>query len=208
MTTATNRSPTRRARAAPASRMAFLREYLRAPGDLGTCFVSSKRMSRAMVEGLDLERARAVVELGPGTGAITRAVLERIPAGCSFVAIERNDRMAELFRGKFPRVRLYADDAANIGTICAREGIGGVDAVVSGLPWLIFPEALQARILRETVGLMRPGARLNAITYNAGRLMPKVRRFRRLMESMFSEVGVRGPIWGNLPPAFVYSCRA
>lgn len=207
MRSTTNEPSVRRGRDDRASPIAFLREYLRAPQDLGTCFVSSRRMSRAMVEGLGLERARAVVEFGPGTGAVTRAVLERIPEDCAFVAIERNGRMAELFRETFPRVRLYEDDAANVGAICAKEGIDALDAVISGLPWLLFPESLQAHILRETVRLMRPGAGFNAITYNAGRLMPKVRKFRRLMESVFSEVSVKGPIWGNLPPAFVYHCR-
>lgn len=204
-------SSSRRASAPPSKgvsgRMAFVREFIRSPRVLGTCFTSSERLARAMVEGLDLEGARAVVEYGPGTGAVTGAVLERIPGECRFVAIERSPGLARVFRGRFPGVRLYEDDAANVRRLCKVEGIAAVDCIVSGLPWLLFPEAVQRALLRETVGVLRPGGGFTTVTYRAERLVPGVGRFRRLMEEVFSEVALSRRVWGNIPPAFVYRCR-
>lgn len=188
--------------------IAFLREFLKAPVELGTCFTSSKALARSMVSGLGLETARVVVELGPGTGAITEEVLRRIPKGCRFFAIERNAGLVRELRERWPEVSVHQDDARNLRAICEREGVrpGEVDIVVNSLPFLLFPEDLQDEILRETAAVLRPGGRFTLITYRIEGLMPSVRKFRRLMERHFSEVRLRRRVLQNMPPASVYWC--
>jgi phosphatidylethanolamine/phosphatidyl-N-methylethanolamine N-methyltransferase len=188
--------------------IAFLREFLKAPVELGTCFTSSKALARAMVSGLGLETAQTVIELGPGTGAITEEVLRRIPKGCRFFAIERNAGLVRELRRRWPDLSVHQDDARNLRAICEREGVrpGEVDVVVNSLPFLLFPEELQDEILRETAAVLRPGGRFTLITYRIEGLMPSVRKFRRLMERHFSDVRLRRRVLQNMPPASVYWC--
>lgn len=189
--------------------MAFLREFLKAPVELGTCFTSSKALARAMVSGLGLETARTVIELGPGTGAITEEVLARIPKGCKFFGIERNAGLVRELRKRWPEFSVHHEDARNLRAVCEKEGVrpGEVDIVVNSLPFLLFPEALQDEILRETAAVLRPGGRFTLITYRIEGLMPSVRKFRSLMEQHFSDVRLRRRVLQNIPPASVYWCQ-
>lgn len=189
--------------------LAFLREFLRAPVELGTCFASSKTLSRALVEGLGLETARAVVEYGPGTGALTEEVLARIPKDCRFIAIERNAGLAGELRARWPELHVHQDDARNAVAICQKEGVspGEVDVVVNSLPFLLFPPDVQDELFRTTSELLRPGGRFTLLTYRIEGLMPSVNRVKRLMENYFSHVELRRRVFQNVPPASVYWCR-
>jgi phosphatidylethanolamine/phosphatidyl-N-methylethanolamine N-methyltransferase len=206
---ATPRSALPQRARASAGRGVFLREFFRSPRVLGTCFTSSRALAAKLVDGLDLTRARAVIEYGPGTGAVTGAILDRIPGDCRFFAVERNPILARVFRARFPDVTLFEHDAADVRRLCARAGVrsGAVDCIVSGLPWLAFAPTVQRAILKETVAALAPGGGFTTVTYSAGRLHPKARPFRRLLQSFFSEVTVSKPVWLNLPPASVYLCR-
>jgi phospholipid N-methyltransferase len=190
-------------------RLVFLREFFRRPGQLGTCFISSKPLARKMVEGLGLERAKTVVELGPGPGPVTEQIVARITRGCRFLAIEQNPELAAVLQQRFPEVRVAVNDAANLEALCAREGlpVGGVDCVVSGIPFLLLDAPAQRRILAAVVRVLKPGGLMSQVTYGAEGVIPKARRFRHVLESFFPEVRRQGPVLANVPPAFVYKCR-
>jgi phospholipid N-methyltransferase len=191
-------------------RLVFIREFLRKPAQLGSMFTSGKALSRKMIEGIGIEHARAVVELGPGPGPVTEQILDRIPAppGCRFVAIEFNPELAAALRERFPDITIHVGNAADIRTICADEGIlpGTVDCIVSGLPFLLFPEALQRSILTEIRAMLRPGGYLSQVTLGS-EVLPNTRKFRKLLEEFFPGVKRAGPVIANVPPAFVYRCR-
>jgi phospholipid N-methyltransferase len=199
----------RRERRPGRGRLVFLREFLRRPGQLGTCFTSSRALSAKMIDGIGLERARAVVELGPGPGPVTEQIVERMPAGCKFLAVEQNGELAAVLRERFPSVRVVQDDAARLEAICRRAGIepGSVDCVVSGVPFLLLDEPAQRRILASVAAVLRPGGAFSQVTYGAEGLLPKARRFRAVLDSVFASVRRRGPVLANVPPAFVYQCR-
>ncbi|MBL8964938.1 MAG: methyltransferase domain-containing protein [Phycisphaerae bacterium] len=162
-----------------------------------------------MVEGLDLETARAVIEFGPGTGVFTREILRRVGPGTRVVAIERSSSMAAALRSEFPGVLLHEDTAANAEAICRREGIepGTVDSIVSGLPFAGFPGPLQKEILEAAIGVLRPGGRFVTFAYYGAHLKPAGRRFGQLLESLFASVERGAGAMMNIPPAFVYRCQ-
>jgi phospholipid N-methyltransferase len=186
-----------------------------------------------MIEGLDLKHAAAVIEYGPGLGTFTDIILKKMghmgparsrrsahPAASEigaqpparsanpprFLAIERNHRMAQLFRARHPGVRLHQDDAANVREICRQEGIGSVDYVVSGLGWPSFSDETRARILLATAAVLRPGGEFRTFGYHCGLLMRGAWHFRGAVERLFSEVTISKVVWMNMPPAFVYRC--
>ncbi|HEX4997023.1 MAG TPA: methyltransferase domain-containing protein [Terriglobia bacterium] len=163
-------------------------------------------MAEAMVEGLDLANAGAVVEYGPGTGVFTGKILERVSPSTRFLAIEISPRLAAIFREQYPDVPLAEDSVANVGRLCAEAGIVSVDVIVSGLPWAAFPDSLQRELLDATMSVLRPGGTFVTFAYLHGLPLPAGRRFRKLLGEYFSSVRRSDIVWPNLPPALVYRC--
>jgi phosphatidylethanolamine/phosphatidyl-N-methylethanolamine N-methyltransferase len=187
----------------------FVREFLIRPKLVGAIAPSSRGLARRMVEGLEIHKANAVVEFGPGTGAFTAEILGSLAPGATFFAIERSPSMASDFRRRFPSVTLFEDSAEHVAAFCERLGVtpGNVDCIVSGLPFASFPEDLQRRILGEVVRVLRPGGRFVTFTYHVSQLIPSGPRFRRILREYFPTVTRSRAVWLNIPPAFVYRCR-
>lgn len=190
----------------PRQGLKFFRAFLEKPRDVGSVIPSTRRMGEAMVAGLDLASARAVVEYGPGTGSVTEVILERIGPGCRFVAIESGEEMVDGFRKRFPDADVAHDSAANVERVCADRGIAEVDCIISGLPFMLFGEDLRRQILEPTARVLREGGKFHAIGYQMGLLMPRARRFRKELRGHFSNVELSEVEWRNIPPAIVYRC--
>lgn len=183
--------------------LVFFRQFFRQPGVLGSPFPSNPRVSRALIDELDLEGASAVAELGPGTGVVTRLIRRRLGPGAAFFAVERNERLARALQREMPGVAILHDDAGNVGSIMRARGIERLDCVVSSLPWLLFGPELQSRLLAEAAGALRPGGGFSMVTYRSP-AMPSVRAFRGRMEGVFSRVWRARVVWRALPPANIY----
>jgi phosphatidylethanolamine/phosphatidyl-N-methylethanolamine N-methyltransferase len=193
---------------APARRQkrTFIFQYLTRPTMIGAIAPSSPHLAKRMVEWLDLEHAQAVVEIGPGTGAVTGLLLRRLRPQTRFFAIELNPAMAGVLREQYPGLDLTEDSAANIGAQCRRRGIGALDCVVSGLPWASFSPELQTEVLGAVTAALRPGGQFVTFAYQVGTLLPAGRRFSKRLPEFFSSVSRSRIVWRNLPPAFVYRC--
>lgn len=182
-------------------------EFLRNPGQTGAITPSSPYLVDLMMSYLDLDHARVVLEYGPGTGAITTALVARVRRPARFVAIEKNPAMAKLLRSRLPDVTLVEDSVENARQICDRLGIDEVDCIVSGLPWASFPGDLQTRIMDAMMTILRPGGTFVTFAYLHGLPLPSSRRFRRSLAKYFSSVEVSAPVWINLPPSIVIHCK-
>lgn len=186
-------------------RLRFLREFARDPLATGAIAPSSPELAEAMVEGLNLENAGHVVELGAGTGAFTTVIAQRLPATARFMAMELNPRLAARLRRTFAgEVRVVCDSAVDLCRHLGRAEVGSVDAVVSSLPWIFFPTDLQRVILHEVRRALRPGGRFTTFAYAHAAWLPRGLKFRRELRTVFPQSEVRPIVWRNLPPAFVY----
>jgi phosphatidylethanolamine/phosphatidyl-N-methylethanolamine N-methyltransferase len=187
----------------------FAREFLIRPGIVGAVAPSSRGLAKRMLEGLELEKARAIVEFGPGTGAVTGEIISTIGPATKFFAIERSPDMVSAMRERFPQVKLYEDSAGNVESLCRKEGIepGTVDCIVSGLPFAAFPPALQVEIIDAAVRVLKPGGRFVTFAYYVAHLKDAGRRFRKLLDEKFDHVSKSRGVLFNVPPAFVYRCR-
>jgi phosphatidylethanolamine/phosphatidyl-N-methylethanolamine N-methyltransferase len=185
----------------------FLLAFLRDPVHTGAIAPSTEALARAMTEWIGWDEVRAVLELGPGTGVFTAEILRRLPPGARFVAIELNAQFVGQLRQRFPGVEVCQDNVGNLEGICAQQGVGGADAILSGLPWAAFPPALQDRCLHAITRVLRPGGQFCTFAYLQGLCLPAGRRFRRLLEQHFPSVERSSTVWRNLPPALVYRCR-
>lgn len=200
-------APSQRPERVIGRKRAFIGQFITKPTVIGAIAPSSRRLSERMLEGIDLEHATAILEFGPGTGAVTDVVLPRLGRHTRFVAIELNPVMADSFRRRYPGVRLRQESVENARRICDEEGIDTVDAVVSGLPWSTFTDALQDRILDAMLDVLKPGGTFVTFAYHVGVWLPSGRRIRRKLLDRFSSVEKSRSVWRNLPPAFVYRCR-
>lgn len=185
----------------------FLREFVSEPRRIGALTPSSPGLARRMVKDVDWERARTVVEAGPGTGAITGEILGRLREGTCFFAVELHPGLGEIFRRRYPQVPLLQDSVQNLARLCREQGVEDVDCVISGLPWASFPPEKQWDLLDAIVSVLPPGGQFITFAYLQGMLLPAARRFLRLLQDRFSDVSRSRVTWANVPPAFVYRCR-
>lgn len=177
---------------------------------------SSRYLTRAMLAPLPLRRARVVVEFGPGTGAITRALLEGLPAQATLLSFEINPRFRAYLEANLPDPRLVvvAAGAEHAAEELARRGIRQVDAAVSSLGLTLMPDRQRQAAVRSLVSLLSPDGVFTQYQYLHGLLAYLQKtdghfvRFtvNRFLKSYFSQVS-REVVWRNLPPAFVFTCR-
>jgi phospholipid N-methyltransferase len=186
--------------------MGLLKEFVRDPGGIGTVIPSSRKLAKAMTSDIGIEKARTVVEIGPGSGVFTARILELISLETKYFLVELNSRMYKHLAEKFPNVKIYNESAENLAEILKREGVASVDVVVSGLPWASFPPELQHKLLDAIYGSLSEGGIFTTYAYIQGKIMPGGLSIKKLLKRHFNTVESSGIIWKNLPPAFVYKC--
>ncbi len=189
------------------SRQTLFRCFLRHPGRVGALWPSSPSLCRMMVSWVGVEEAGLVVELGPGTGAITREIIRMLPETGKLVAVELDERLCLQLRRNFPRVEILHNSASRLVEILHERQLPAANAIISGLPWAVFPESLQREILGAVAGSLSPDGWFTTYAYLQGLMLPAGMRFRRLLGETFGEVLTSSVVWRNLPPAFVYRCR-
>lgn len=190
--------------------MKFFFAFVSKPKATGAIAPSSDMLCKAMIDRIDWDNVNAIVEYGPGTGVVTRHILKKIEEvgkGTRYFAIELNSKLVKQLRKEFPGVQIYEDSVENVKHICEQEGIEQVDAVVSGLPWAIFPKELQDKLMDATLSILKPGGQFVTFTYIHAASLPAGKRFRFWLNTNFQSVDLSKVIWMNLPPAFVYYCQ-
>ena len=163
-------------------------------------------MCKELVSWLELDKAAAAAELGPGTGVVTREAIKHCNPNTRFFAVELDKAIYEKFKLILPDVEIFNANACELDKLCQAEGIKELDAVVSGLPWASFPAGLQQEILSAVVQSLKPGGKFSTFAYLQGLILPGGIRFRKLLEKEFSQVTLSRVVWKNLPPAIVYRC--
>lgn len=187
--------------------MRFLRASVKHPTATGAIAPSSSRLSDVMTDAARLSDRTAIVEFGPGTGVFTAKILEKKPAEAVFFAIELNADLAAATRKRCPAVPVYNDCAANTPRYLKEHGLTACDCIICGLPWAAFSEELQDKLLATIMEILRPDGRFLTFAYLQGLLLPAGWRFRRKIQSHFTDVTTTKTVWRNVPPAFVYCAR-
>lgn len=185
----------------------FLRQFWRAPRSVGAALPSSRALAETMLAPVDFATARVIVELGPGTGACTQVIAERLTPASRYVGIELNEAFWRRLHEHFPRLDFERGSAEALGHVLAKRGLAQADAIVCGLPWASLPEALQGRIFAEIDRHLAPGGLFVTFAYLQGLVLPGAWALRRRLGRHFARVGTTRVVWGNLPPAFAYVCR-
>ncbi|MEK7356367.1 MAG: methyltransferase domain-containing protein [Bdellovibrionota bacterium] len=179
----------------------FVKAALRRPFDVSTVFPTSRSLAETMLSFADIENAKSVVELGSGTGAITKYLAPRLLDGQSFVGVELDSKMVEFLHKEWPSLRFESGPAESLPTWVEP---GSVDVIVSSLPWTIFSEETQSRTIRAIVESLRPGGMFLTYVCANAYLYPQAGSFLRLLRTSFADLKRSELEWRNIPPAFVY----
>jgi len=177
----------------------FIRSWIERPLRTGAVTPSGKVLARAMARYVDPESDGPVVELGPGTGPVTQALVAAGVAPSRLVLVEFNPTFCRLLRGRYPDATLVQGDAYSLRRLLEALLLQPAAAVVSGLPLVTKPMKMRLRLIRDAFDLMLPGAPFVQFTYSVASPLP-----RRL--AGFS-VQASERIWMNIPPARVWVYR-
>ncbi|MFG1825205.1 class I SAM-dependent methyltransferase [Microbispora bryophytorum] len=158
---------------------AFAGVALRRQGVVGAVAPSSRSLAQALTAVVPTTGPAVVVELGPGTGAISEAIRERLAPGSRQLAVEVDPGMVTHLRRARPWLDVLQGDAARLGALLDERGVSRVDAVVSTLPWTLFPEDVQEPILGEVGRVLLPTGAFTTVTYLPAVPLARARRFRR-----------------------------
>lgn len=183
----------------------FLKRWLRRPFAVGAVVPSGRLLAEAMARTTFAEmkgREGHVIELGAGTGEVTKALLAAgIPAD-RLALVERDPELASFLRRHFAGPRIVEGDAARLPKILSQQGIGSVSAVVSSLPLLSLPADVVRGIVEGVFDALPRGGALVQFTYGPAQPVP------RSLSQALRLVGTRGSrIWRNMPPAVVWTFR-
>lgn len=156
-------TPLDKLRPQPDARLAFLQGFLRKPQQVGSVIPSSRFLERRLVVLSGARQARLVVELGPGTGGTTRALLRALPADATLLAIELEPRFATILREmNDPRLIVFEGSAEQLPDALGKHGLGAPDAVISGIPFSTMDAVLGRRIARTIHEALGPEGRFVA----------------------------------------------
>lgn len=139
-------------------RFEFLKGFLRRPSLVGSVTPSSRFLEKAIVSQAGLSALRSVVELGPGTGGTTRAMLRAMPRRATLLAIEFDPLFAEIVASADdPRLIVQQGSAEDLATLVERHRLAPPEAVVSGIPFSSMTPEMGQRILRSIREVLAPG---------------------------------------------------
>jgi phosphatidylethanolamine/phosphatidyl-N-methylethanolamine N-methyltransferase len=177
----------------------FLRSWIEKPLRMGAVMPSGRFLARTMAQYVDNDAEGPVVELGPGTGAITNALIEHGVDQKRLVLVEYNPGFCALLRDRYPQATVVQGDAYALRDSLWNVLSAPASAVVSGLPLVTKPMLTRLRLIRDAFLALTPGAPFVQFTYSVVPPIPKS------LPGVSTEASER--IWMNLPPARVWVYR-
>jgi phospholipid N-methyltransferase len=177
----------------------FAGNFLRHPYMLGSIIPSSRFLVDQVLEPIDWERARVIVEYGPGVGTITGEILRRMHHDARLVAIETNRAFVRFLSTSLPDPRLHVvhTSAAQVQSVLQQLGLPLASYIISGIPLGSMPEPVRADIVARSRAALAPGGAFLVYQFTS-RVLP-------VLQQSFSDVR-RGFERRNLPPAQLFVC--
>jgi len=132
--------------------------FLRHPNMVGWCLPSSRFLVDEVLKQIDWNKAKVIVEYGPGVGAFTTRLLERMRPDATLIALEINPTYITHLQRTLndPRLVLLGESATEIEAVLARHGVAGADYIISGIPFKTIPDPVREEIVRKTHAALAP----------------------------------------------------
>ena len=177
----------------------FARNFFKYPSMLGSLLPSSPFLVKDLMAQIDWDRARVLVEFGPGVGTITREILKRMRPEAVLLVIELNEEFVQYLNSTIrdPRLRVVHGSATHVRRVLAEHGLARADTIISSIPYSLLPEALRREIVAESRHALKAQGSLLVFQYNRT-LLP-------YLKSSFSTVRLNFQLF-NILPALIFHC--
>ncbi len=181
----------------------FLRVMLKSPRKVCSLAPSSRTLARRMAAGLEIKPNETVMELGPGTGALTEEIKPILSHDTGYIGIELESKFVGLLQTRFPELQFEQENVTRAFEVYTESGVPPVKAIISGLPISTMPKVVIDDLIGNLEQLLEPGAVFRMFQYVHAYYLPCAVRFRRRMSTSFSKYRCEGLVIKNLPPALV-----
>lgn len=186
----------------------FLQAFLKNPLKVGAIAPSSPELAQKMLEDIAPSADSVVLELGVGTGAVTRFLRERVPDKRSYLGIELDKRLVSRLRKDYPEMRFMRGNACKAFALHKRSRLGKVDFIISSLPFVSLPGDVCETILEEIERFMEKGCLFRTFQYAHGYYLPAAIKLREFMRDRYG-ISERSPlVMKNVPPAYTLTWRS
>jgi phosphatidylethanolamine/phosphatidyl-N-methylethanolamine N-methyltransferase len=180
----------------------FLQAFLKNPGTVGSITPSSPELARRMVAGLRPNADNVVLELGVGTGAITKFLQDIVSDGDSYLGIELDRDLVKSLRKNYPQMKIVRGNALEAAEIHRKSGLGKVGTIICCLPFVSMPNEVGDKILQEVDKFMQLGCTFRTFQYAHGYYFPSAIRLREFMRDRYGKSKRSSMIVKNVPPAY------
>lgn len=177
----------------------FVRNFLKYPAMQGSLIPSSHFLVNGMLRQVDWEKARVLVEFGPGVGTMTQEILRRMHVDATLVSIELNAEFVDYLQGEIEdtRLRVVHGSAAEVLRILREMDFFRADYIISSLPYTTMGDTLRRKIMQESRKALSSEGSLLFFQYSTV-ILPSLR-------SSFSSVRQEFELL-NFPPALIFNC--
>jgi len=180
----------------------FLQAFLKNPTKVGSIAPSSPELAREMLKGVKPDADNIVIELGVGTGAITKFLEELVPDNRSLLGIELDEGLVRLLSKSFPDLNIVCGNAAEMSEIHERSGLGKVSYIISCLPFVSLPGEIRDGVLNEVDKFMQKGCLFRTLQYAHGYCLPSAVKFRKMMQERYGKERRSPLVVKNVPPGY------
>ena len=180
----------------------FLQAFLKNPGKVGSIAPSSTELALKMLEGIEPDENNIILELGVGTGAITKHIQDIVPNDKSYLGIELDRNLVKSLKTKFPALKMVRGNACELKKIHQKSGLGKVGYIISCLPFVSIPNETGEKILLQIDKFMQKGCTFRTLQYAHGFYFPSAIKLREFMRDRYGKSQKSPLVVKNVPPAF------
>lgn len=180
----------------------FLQAFLKNPAKVGSVAPSSDELAAEMLAGFEPSSENIVLELGVGTGALTKHLRRVIPSRDSYLGIELDHDLVRSLNRRYPDMNIVCGNATDAYKIHAESGLGKVRYLACCLPFVSLPKEVGDEILAEITKFMDEGCELRMFQYAHGYYLPPARKLREFLRRRYGKSERSQLVLKNLPPAY------
>ncbi len=180
----------------------FLQAFLKNPLKVGAITPSSPELAAEMLLGITPDDHNIVLELGVGTGALTKFLRDAVPSKDSYLGIELDSDLVKTLNSNFPDMNIVCGSAADAYAIHQNSGLGKVRYVVCCIPFVTLPKDISEDVLAEIEKFMDEGCELRIFQYAHGYFLPPAIKLREMLKNRYGKSRRSPLVIKNVPPAF------